>query len=147
MAKMVNNVLTINETGSEADAVVKVFEIMKYLIANVEQTNMKQYYNWDTFDLTTRMIYDKTDFILGKNGMQFFTRVSDNQWTLVELFVRQYLSNGSDGFLMVNVEESFDYIMDNIDFIIEQDMISERGFNKSGNELWTDYRPISPKRR
>lgn len=119
----------------------KVFEIMEHLIENVEDSYTKPNYNHGRYESFERTTNNKKDFILGRGGRFYFTRVNDDEWTLVESFVRQYINNGIDGFGLLNVEECFDYIMDNIDFIIEQDMISEKGWNASGYELWSNYRP------
>lgn len=132
-----------NDVWTKEEA--KVLEIMEHLIANVKDSYIKPDYNWGEYELTTFGRKDnKLNFVFGKDGKEYPARTSDDEWTLVEHFVRQYLNNGSDGFGMVNVEECFDYIMDNIDFIIEQDMISEKGWNKSGQELWSNYRPEHP---
>lgn len=125
----------------------KVIEIMKHLIENVKHSYIKPdsySSSSDNIERGTRMTNDKVDFIFYKNDTEFVTRVNDDDYTLVELFVRQYLNNREDGFGLLNVEECFDYIMDNIDFIIEQEMISEEGYNNSGHKLWSNYRPEHP---
>lgn len=146
MTTTINKVET-NGTYSETEA--KVFEIMEYLIGNVKASYVKPDSYWGEHKVRTMPdmmcnIPEPVDFIFDKDGSSYVTRTNNGKWTLVELFVRQYLNNGSDGFHLWNVEECFNYIMDNIDFIIEQDMISETGTNNSGSELWSNYRPEHP---
>lgn len=139
-----NNKVETND-GCYTEAEAKVFEIMEYLMDNVKDSYPKSDYNWGSFELTTTMKNDRINFLFRKDDMEYITRTSDEKWTLVELFIRQYLNNGMDGFGMFNVEVCFDYIMDNIDFIIEQDMISETGYSNSGSELWRNHRPEYPR--
>lgn len=134
-----NNKVETNGTYTETEQ--KVFEIMEHLIGNLTPSYIKPEPGTDFELITMGRNNNRIDFIMEKDGKEYFPRVNDEEWTLVELFVRQYLNNGIDGFGMFNVEECFDYIMDNIDFIIEQDMISETGWNSSGQELWSNYRP------
>lgn len=62
-----------------------------------------------------------------------------DNWTLADLFIRQYLNNMSDGFGCNNVWNVFNYLVRHKDELIEFDMISEEGWNNSGYPLWTDY--------
>jgi len=77
-------------------------------------------------------------------------QVNDDHWTLADLFVRQYLNNGDDGFGMVNVEEMYHFICDNKQLLIDNNMLSDYGRNNSGIPLWDNhdfdrYREVLPK--
>ena len=135
---------TLESYGTYTETEVKVFEIMEYLIGNVEDSYIQPVYNCGEYELGITRTNYKEDYLFGRGGKFYYTRTNKEEWTLVEAFVRQYLNNGSDGFGLLNVEECFNYIMDNIDFIIEQDMISETGWSKAGYALWTNYRPKYP---
>ena len=65
--------------------------------------------------------------------------VNDEQWTLADLFIRQWLNNGWDGFGMNNVEEVYRYLVDNKELLIEYDLVSPDGINNSGIPLWDNY--------
>jgi len=65
--------------------------------------------------------------------------VNDEQWTLADLFARQWLNNGWDGFGMVNVEEMYNLLCEHSEMLVEENMISERGFNDFGFPLWEDF--------
>ena len=67
-------------------------------------------------------------------------------WTLCDLFVRQWLNNGADGFGMINVEKMYELLVDNLDVLIENDMLNEDGYNNFGFPLWSEYQiyPIHP---
>ena len=60
-------------------------------------------------------------------------------WSLADLFVRQYLNNLTDGFGMYDVELMYMYLRAVKDKLIQFDMISKDGFNNSGYPLWKDY--------
>jgi hypothetical protein len=64
---------------------------------------------------------------------------SANSWTIVDLFLRQFLNNMSDGFGMTNVAAVFDYLVTVKDQLIEHNLISKEGRNNSGFPLWEDY--------
>tara|TARA_B100000401_G_scaffold134547_1_gene89111 strand:- start:7459 stop:7890 length:432 start_codon:yes stop_codon:yes gene_type:complete len=64
---------------------------------------------------------------------------TEKNWSLADLFVRQYLNNLTDGFGMYNVEEMYMYLRAVKDKLIQFDMISKDGFNNSGYPLWKDY--------
>lgn len=66
--------------------------------------------------------------------------VNEDKWTLVDLFVRQYLNNGVDGFGLSNVEEMYNFIIENKEEFIKHNMLSKDGYNNSGNILWDNYR-------
>ena len=65
--------------------------------------------------------------------------VSDDWWTLAELFARQWLNNGGDGFGMVNVRKMYNLLCENKQLLIDNDMISKEGRNNSGYPLWNEY--------
>jgi hypothetical protein len=65
--------------------------------------------------------------------------INDDYWTMADLFIRQWLNNGSDGFDMENVEHVYKVLKDHKDLLISENMVSKSGFNNSGFPLWTDY--------
>ena len=65
--------------------------------------------------------------------------VNDEVWTLADLFIRQWLNNGWDGFGMVNVESMFDLLSKHRQLLIDNNMLSKDGYNKSGFPLWKNY--------
>jgi hypothetical protein len=56
-----------------------------------------------------------------------------------DLFIRQWLNNGSDGFDMVNVEYVYKVLKEHKDLLIKENMVSKIGFNNSRFPLWNDY--------
>jgi hypothetical protein len=65
---------------------------------------------------------------------------NDKEWTIADLFIRQLLNNGGDGFGLENVEYVYhDIILPNKDLLIKEKMVSKNGKNNSGFSLWTDY--------
>jgi hypothetical protein len=64
---------------------------------------------------------------------------NDDYWTMADLFIRQWLNNGSDGFDMVNVEYVYKVLKEQKDLLISENMVSKNGFNNSGFSLWEDY--------
>jgi hypothetical protein len=65
--------------------------------------------------------------------------INNDYWTMADLFIRQWLNNGSDGFDMVNVEHVYKVLKDHKDLLISENMVSKNGFNNSGFPLWADY--------
>lgn len=65
--------------------------------------------------------------------------VTEETWTLPDLFIRQYLNNGCDGFGMVNVEEVYLYLCEHKDLLIEYNMVNRDGYNNFGFPLWKNY--------
>ena len=65
--------------------------------------------------------------------------VNDEHWTLADLFIRQWLNNGWDGFGMVNVESMFDLLSKHRQLLIDNNMLSKDGYNNSGFPLWKNY--------
>jgi len=68
-----------------------------------------------------------------------YHKVNDKNWTIADLFIRQQLNNGCDGFGMENVYEVYDYLLENKEQLIEYDLLSKDGFNNSGFPLWKNY--------
>jgi hypothetical protein len=65
---------------------------------------------------------------------------NDKEWTIADLFIRQLLNNGGDGFGLKNVGfVYFDIILPNKELLIKERMISKVGKNNSGFILWEDY--------
>ena len=72
-------------------------------------------------------------------GEKIYTTVNEDSWTLPELFIRQELNNGCDGFGMRKVNAMYDYIKANKEHFIAHNMIGKKGGNNVGFELWDDY--------
>jgi hypothetical protein len=65
---------------------------------------------------------------------------NDKEWTIADLFIRQLLNNGGDGFGLKNVGfVYFDIILPNKELLIKERMVSKNGKNNSGFSLWEDY--------
>lgn len=68
-----------------------------------------------------------------------------NSWTPADLIVREYLNNGggsAQGFLGITTEECqkcYDYIVENKEYFIYNDLVNERATNNSGWELWFNW--------
>jgi len=80
-------------------------------------------------DKETREIYSQEKYQI----------VNDENWTLADLFIRQYLNNGDDGFGMQNVEETYKFLLKIKNELIENNLISKNGRNNSGFLLWENY--------
>ena len=65
--------------------------------------------------------------------------VNEEEWTLADLFARQLLNNGGDGFDMVNVRQMYEMLCQNKQLLLDNNMISKVGRNNSGYPLWEDY--------
>jgi len=65
--------------------------------------------------------------------------VNNKHWTLADLFVRQWLNNGEDGFGMINVEQMYILLCNNKQLIIDHNLISKSATNNFGYALWNDY--------
>jgi hypothetical protein len=65
--------------------------------------------------------------------------VNDNSWTIADLFIRQWLNNGSDGFGMNNVRKMYAYLVDCKTELIQYNLLSKDGKNNSGWPLWNHY--------
>ena len=65
--------------------------------------------------------------------------VNEEEWTLADLFARQLLNNGGDGFDMVNVRQMYEMLCQNKQLLLDNNMISKVGRNNSGYSLWEDY--------
>jgi hypothetical protein len=64
---------------------------------------------------------------------------NDDAWTIADLFIRQLLNNGTNGFGLKNVEFVYSLLLKHKDLLVREKMISKVGKNNSGFELWTDY--------
>ena len=65
--------------------------------------------------------------------------VNDKLWTLADLFARQLLNNGGDGFGMVNVQAMYDLLCENKQLLLDNNMVSKKADNNSGYLLWDNY--------
>jgi hypothetical protein len=64
---------------------------------------------------------------------------NEEVWSIADLFIRQWLNNGSDGFGMKNVKNMYEYLRGRREELIEYNLLSEEGRNNSGILLWSDY--------
>jgi hypothetical protein len=65
---------------------------------------------------------------------------NDKEWSMADLFIRQFLNNGADGFGLENVEYVYhDLLLPHKDLLIKEKMVSKNGKNNSGFSLWEDY--------
>ena len=71
--------------------------------------------------------------------MDIHIHVNDESWTIADLFIRQKLNNGGDGFGMKNVHEMFELLTECKQLLIENNMLSEDGYNNSDYPLWKGY--------
>ena len=65
--------------------------------------------------------------------------VNEEEWTLADLFIRQLLNNGGDGFDMIKVRQMYKLLCQYKQLLIENNMVSEKAWNNSGYSLWEDY--------
>ena len=61
-----------------------------------------------------------------------------NAWSLADLFIIQHLVHGSDGHGLSNVSEMYAMLKRERATLKEHNMISEKGWNSSGESLWSD---------
>lgn len=61
------------------------------------------------------------------------------QWTLADLFIRQSLNNGCNGFGMKRVNAIYDILRDHKEELIAWGWVNEKAFNNSGFILWSNY--------
>lgn len=68
-----------------------------------------------------------------------------NKWTPVDLVLREYYNNGggsAKGFLGITPTqciECYEYIKANASQLIQENRISETGYNNFGFRLWSNY--------
>jgi len=60
-------------------------------------------------------------------------------YTIVDLFLRQYLNNGCDGFGFRNVTEMYKYFLSIKADLIRLKLFSNTARNRSGFVIWTNY--------
>lgn len=68
-----------------------------------------------------------------------FHEVNRENWTIADLFIRQLLNNGDDGFGMENVHKVYKYLVKHKQELIEYNLLSKDGMNNFGFTLWKDY--------
>ena len=62
-----------------------------------------------------------------------------DKWTVVDLFIRQWVNNLCDGFGLYNVQEVSLYLIANKNILVDNQLINKDGFNNSDYPLWKDY--------
>ena len=65
--------------------------------------------------------------------------VNEEEWTLADLFIRQLLNNGGDGFDMIKVRQMYNLLCRHKQLLIDNNMVSEKAWNNSGYPLWEGY--------
>ena len=68
-----------------------------------------------------------------------FHSVNRENWTIADMFVRQHLNNGCDGFGMENVAKVYKYLVKRKAELIECNLVSKDGINNFGFALWRNY--------
>jgi hypothetical protein len=78
---------------------------------------------------------------LDKDTYQELPPITENgeYWTIADLFIRQYLNNGDNGFGLKNVSYIYTILRNNKDLLVSEKMVAVDGFNNFGLELWKDY--------
>jgi hypothetical protein len=66
-------------------------------------------------------------------------RPNEEKWSIADLFIRQYLNNGGDGFGMKNVYNMYQHLLSNKALLLKHNLISKDAWNNSGFILWEDY--------
>ena len=69
----------------------------------------------------------------------FYTYENSRKWTIADLYIRQKLNNGCDGFGMKNVWRVYKFLCLNKQVLIKHKMVSEKAWNNSGYPLWCAY--------
>lgn len=78
--------------------------------------------------------------LLELNIPGFVTVDEENKdWTLADLFLRQYLNNGVDGIGLNNISSVYTYLVTCKFILIKYKMIYAIGENNSGYVLWNNY--------
>ena len=70
---------------------------------------------------------------------EIYHSVSEDNWTIADLFIRQWLNNRGNGFGMKNVKNMYEYLQGCREELIEYNLLSKEGRNNSGFHLWSDY--------
>ena len=65
--------------------------------------------------------------------------VNKKSWTPADLFIRQYLNNLEDGLGLIKVLAVYEYLCGVKNVLVENDLVSPKGWNAAGNLLWEDY--------
>lgn len=65
--------------------------------------------------------------------------VNEEEWTLADLFIRQLLNNGGNGFGMIKVRQMYELLCRHKQLLIDNNMVSENAWNNSGYPLWEGY--------
>ena len=65
--------------------------------------------------------------------------VNEMEWTIAELFIRQHLNTGCDGFGMRNVGEVYAFLYINTEKLIQYNLLGENGESNCGLPLWTNH--------
>jgi len=69
----------------------------------------------------------------------FYKYNNTKKWTIADLFIRQYLNNGMDGFGLKNVCRMYKFLCIHRETLIRNKMVSENGWNNFGFPLWKNF--------
>jgi len=65
--------------------------------------------------------------------------VNEEEWTLADLFIRQLLNNGCNGFGLIKVRQMYELLCQYKQLLIDNNMVSEKAWNNLGYPLWEGY--------
>jgi hypothetical protein len=61
------------------------------------------------------------------------------KYTIADLYIRQFLNNGADGFGMTRVSENYTFLKSIKQKLIAYKLVSRNAYNNSGFPLWNNY--------
>jgi hypothetical protein len=114
----------------------KYEKIRKKLVKHFERTALKNMKEKNKIierlsKYCDKWVLDECHFYIDDNNLK---------WTIADLFIRQYLNNGCDGFGLKNVRRVYNFLCSNKEILIKHNMVSERAWNNSGYPLWDNYK-------
>lgn len=95
------------------------------------------------FTNTIKKVMEHNDY--EENQMTVYECEQIGRWTPIDLICREYLNNGggsAKGFLGLTRGEcvkAYNYIRENKKFFIDEDWLSQNGYNNFGFTLWHNY--------
>ena len=82
---------------------------------------------------------DKDEGCYEKFWKEGRVKAEPGYWALADLYIRQYLNNGGNGFGLKNVVKIYKFCVRNKPLLIKYGLVSADGNNLSGNKLWRNY--------
>lgn len=77
---------------------------------------------------------DKEEF-----AKEIYHTENPSKWTIADLFIRQFLNNGDNGFGMDRVIENYIFLKSIKQKLIDYKLVSRDATNNSGFPLWNNY--------